>query len=78
MTNYLILNDVMFARVTGQKDDPEELAALGNAFSMLIDESSIKISLDDVASSIKKTSTPDREVDVDNFREIFREKIALL
>jgi hypothetical protein len=27
MTIYLILNDVMFARVTGQKDDPKELAA---------------------------------------------------
>jgi hypothetical protein len=78
MTNYLILNDVMFARVIGQKDDPEELAALGNAFSMLIDESNIKISLDSVASSIIQTRMTGREVDADNFREIFREKFALL
>ena len=78
MTSYLILNDVFFARVTGQRDDPKELAALENALSMLIDEWHIKISLDEIAASIQKTVSPDSEVAVDNFREIFREQIALL
>ena len=78
MTIYLILNDVMFARVTGQKDDPKELAALENAVSMLIDAANIKISLDDIASSIQKTSAPDSKIDVDDFRENFRGQIAPL
>jgi len=78
MTIYLILNDVMFARVTGQKDDPKELAALENAMSMLIDAANVKISLDDIASSIQKTSAPDSKIDLDDFRENFREEITPL
>jgi hypothetical protein len=78
MTIYLILNDVMFARVTGQKDDPKELAALENAVSILIDPANIEINLDDIASSIQKTSAPDSKIDVDDFRENFREQIATL
>jgi hypothetical protein len=78
MTNYLMLNDVIFAKVTGQEDDPEELAALENALSKLIDESNIKISLNDIASSIQKTKTFEGKVEVDYIRKIFREQIVLL
>ena len=77
MINYLMLNDVIFARVTGQKDDPEELAALDNAFSISIDKSN-QISLDYIASSIQKTSLSNSDVNVDYLREIFREQITLL
>jgi hypothetical protein len=73
-----MLNDVIFAKVTGQEDDPEELAALENALSKLIDESNIKISLNDVASSIQKTKTSEDKVEVDYIRKIFREQIVLL
>lgn len=76
--SYLMLNDVMFARITGQEDDPEEIGALENVLSTLIDESNIEISLNDVVSSIQKTSTSDGKVEVDDFRKIFRDQIALL
>lgn len=78
MICYLMLNDVIFARETGQKDDPQELEALEKALSRLSDESKIKISLDEIVASIQKTSEPGSKVDVDDFREIFRQQITLL
>jgi hypothetical protein len=76
--SYLIINDVLFARATGQKDDPEELAALENALSMLASESNIKISWDDIVTSTQKASAHGSEGGVNYFREILKKQITLL
>jgi hypothetical protein len=77
MLAYYTLNDVMFARVTGQKDDEKEFAVLENAFVSLAGESNIKVNVDELKATINKISLQEKsEVKVDDVRAFFKQQLG--
>jgi hypothetical protein len=70
---YYIINDILLARVTSQKDDSEELLALETVVLDLVAKSNIKVRLDELNMALGNSKRG--ELGVDDVRAIFRAQL---
>jgi hypothetical protein len=70
MLAYYTVNDVLLAKVTGQKDDEKELSALDTVVLELADKSSLKISLEELKTAFNNVDRG--ELGAEDVRAMFR------